>query len=107
MKQQHQDVLCGTGIEFMLMEIRSQLLIRGEKSFTTLIRQFQSTDVYDTKLIGKEEFKDAICYFKSFHLSDIQINKLFNHYMQKDKNALPYMNFVKAIAGPPNTKRVK
>lgn len=38
LKQLHEDKLCNSSIETITSEIRSKLLLRGEKSFTTLIR---------------------------------------------------------------------
>lgn len=49
----------------------------------------------------------ALGYFKCFHLSDTQLKKLFEHFMNKDTKMINYMNFTKAIAGPPNKNRVK
>lgn len=45
-------------------------------------------------------------YFKYFYLSDTQIKKLYEHFMNKDNKMINYINFTKAIAGPPNKNRV-
>lgn len=43
LKKKHEDKICNTSKETMIEEIRGKLVARGEKAFTTLIRQFQST----------------------------------------------------------------
>lgn len=83
------------------------MLPRGGKAFTALVRQFQSTDEFNSQMIDYEKFIMALGYFKQFHLSDTQIKKLYNHHMQKDNKQLNYMNFAKAIAGPPNKNKMK
>ena len=40
MKQMMQDKLCNSSPDVMVAEIRSKMFMRGEKSFTTMIRQF-------------------------------------------------------------------
>ena len=49
----------------------------------------------------------ALGYFKCFHLSDTQLKKLYEHFMNKDTKMINYMHFTMAIAGPPNKDRVK
>lgn len=66
----------------------------------------QSVDEYNTMEVDKEKFKMGISYMKAFHLSDSQVKRLFEHFMNKDTKKLNYMAFAKAIAGPPNQNRL-
>lgn len=82
------------------------MLPRGGKAFGALIRQFQSTDEGNSRLVDYEQFKVSIGYFKAFHLSDSQVKKLFNHYSESKGKKVNYMKLAKAIAGQPKKNRV-
>ena len=101
-----EDEICNSSIDIIVAEIRSKVLPRGDKAFTTLIFQFQSCDEFNTKEITKEQFLTALGYFKCFHLSDTQIKKLYEHFMIKSSKKINYISFTKAVAGPLNKSRV-
>lgn len=106
LKEQYEEQINHSSIEKILEEIRSIMLPRGGKAFGALIRQFQSTDEGNSRLVDYEQFKVSIGYFKAFHLSDSQVKKLFNHYSESKGKKVNYMKLAKAIAGQPKKNRV-
>lgn len=53
-KKKHEEEICKSSHESMIAEIRAKLTARGDKAFTTLIRQFQSTDFHNFKHINQD-----------------------------------------------------
>jgi nicotinic acid phosphoribosyltransferase len=106
LKKLHEDQINNSTPDAMMQEIKSKMIPRGAKAFTTLICQFQSVDEFYSKDIDYAAFETALGYFRNFHLSDTQLKKLFAH-QAKNTKMINYMNFAKDIAGPPNDKRIK
>lgn len=59
-----------------------------------------------TKKLSLEQFRDALGYFKAFHLSDHQLNSLFEHFASKETKLLNYNSFLKALSGEGNQDRI-
>merc|ERR1712032_1538187 len=92
LKKMHEDKVSNSTPEVLIEEVRSRIVSRGGKAFTTLICQFQSVDEFFSKDIDFENFKIALGYFKCFHLSDTQLKKLFEHFAKNSKT-INYVQF--------------
>lgn len=63
LKKLHEDKVNNSTPETMIQEIRSRLVPRGAKAFSTLISQFQCVDEFFSKDIDREKFIIALGYF--------------------------------------------
>ena len=91
--------------EIDLMKFINEIRNLGSTSLISLLKQFKLNDENGTKELELYEFTKALHEFET-ELSDNEIESIFNYFDKEKTGVINYVNFINAIRGPMNPKRV-
>lgn len=91
--------------EIDLMKFIKEIRSLGSTSLISLLRQFKLNDENGTKELEIYEFTKSLHEFET-ELSDNEIESIFNYFDKEKIGFINYVNFINAIRGPMNQKRV-
>ena len=91
--------------EIDLMKFIKEIRSLGSTSLIYLLRQCKLNDENDTKELEIYEFTKSLREFET-ELSDNEIESIFNYFDKEKIGFVNYVNFINAIRGPMNQKRV-
>ena len=91
--------------EINLIKFINEIKSLGSTSLISLLRQFKINDGNNTKELEIYEFTKALHEFET-ELSDNEIESVFNYFDKEKTGVINYPNFINAIRGPMNQKRI-
>ena len=91
--------------EQSLIKFINEIRKLGSTSLISLMRLFKLNDINNTKDLEFYEFSKSLHEFET-ELSDEEISNLFSYFDKDNTGAINYLNFINAIRGPMNQKRI-
>ena len=91
--------------EQSLIKFINEIRKLGSTSLISLMRLFKLNDINNTKDLEFYEFSKSLHEFET-ELSDEEISNLFSYFDKDNTGDLNYLNFINAIRGPMNQKRI-
>ena len=91
--------------ENALIKFINEIKNLGTTSLILLLKHFKLNDDNNSKEIELYEFSKALREFDT-ELSEGEISALFNYFDKEKTGVLNYVNFINAIRGPMNQKRI-
>ena len=91
--------------EIALVKFINEIRNLGTTCLITLLKQFKINDDNNSKEIDIYQFTKALQEFET-ELTDEEIGSLFNYFDKEKSGFVNYVNFVNAIRGPMNKRRV-
>ena len=91
--------------EQSLIKFINEIRKLGSTSLISLMRLFKLNDINNTKDLEFYEFSKSLHEFET-ELSDEEISNLFSYFDKDNTGVINYLNFINAIRGPMNQKRI-
>ena len=91
--------------EEALIKFINEIKSLGTTSLISLMRLFKLNDINNTKELELYEFSKSLHEFET-ELSEEEITNLFSYFDKDNTGLINYINFINAIRGPMNQKRV-
>ena len=91
--------------EQSLIKFINEIRKLGSTSLISLMRLFKLNDLNNTKDLEFYEFSKSLHEFET-ELSDEEISNLFSYFDKDNTGVINYLNFINAIRGPMNQKRI-
>ena len=91
--------------EQSLIKFINEIRKLGSTSLISLMRLFKLNDINNTKDLEFYEFSKSLHEFET-ELSDEEISNLFLYFDKDNTGVINYLNFINAIRGPMNQKRI-
>ena len=91
--------------EEALIKFINEIKSLGTTSLISLMRLFKLNDINNTKELELYEFSKSLHEFET-ELSEEEITNLFRYFDKDNTGLINYINFINAIRGPMNQKRV-
>ena len=91
--------------EQSLIKFINEIRKLGSTSLISLMRLFKLNDINNTKDLEFYEFSKSLHEFET-ELSDEEILNLFSYFDKDNTGVINYLNFINAIRGPMNQKRI-
>ena len=91
--------------EEALIKFINEIKSLGTTSLISLMRLFKLNDINNTKELELYEFSKSLHEFET-ELSEEEITNLFSYFDKDNTGLITYINFINAIRGPMNQKRV-
>ena len=91
--------------EANLMKFINEIRSLGTTSLISLFRQFKLNDENNSKELELYEFMKSFHEFET-ELNDDEITSIFNYFDKEKTGVINYVNFINAVRGPMNQKRV-
>ena len=91
--------------EQSLIKFINEIRKLGRTSLISLMRLFKLNDINNTKDLEFYEFSKSLHEFET-ELSDEEISNLFSYFDKDNTGVINYLNFINAIRGPMNQKRI-
>lgn len=91
--------------EQSLIKFINEIRKLGSTSLISLMRLFKLNDINNTKDLEFYEFSKSLHEFET-ELSDEEISNLFSYFDKDNTGEINYLNFINAIRGPMNQKRI-
>ena len=91
--------------EQSLIKFINEIRKLGSTSLISLMRLFKLNDINNTKDLEFYEFSKSLHEFET-ELSDEEISNLFSYFDKDNTGVINYFNFINAIRGPMNQKRI-
>ena len=91
--------------EQSLIKFINEIRKLGSTSLISLMRLFKLNDINNTKDLEFYEFSKSLHEFET-ELSDEEISNLFSYFDKDNTGLINYLNFINAIRGPMNQKRI-
>ncbi len=91
--------------EQALIKFIDEIKKLGTTSLISLMRLFKLNDINNTKDLEFYEFSKSLHEFET-ELSDEEISNLFSYFDKDNTGVINYLNFINAIRGPMNQKRI-
>ena len=91
--------------EEALIKFINEIKSLGTTSLISLMRLFKLNDINNTKELELNEFSKSLHEFET-ELSEEEITNLFSYFDKDNTGLINYINFINAIRGPMNQKRV-
>ena len=91
--------------EINLMKFINEIRNLGTTSLITLLKLFKLNDENNSREIDLYAFNKAFHEFET-ELSDEEISSVFNYFDKEKTGFINYVNFINAVRGPMNQKRV-
>ena len=91
--------------EEALIKFINEIKSLGTTSLISLMRLFKLNDINNTKELELYEFSKSLHEFET-ELSEEEITNLFSYFDKDNTGLINYINFINAIRGPMNKKRV-
>ena len=91
--------------EANLMKFINEIRSLGSTSLISLFKQFKLNDENNSKELELYEFMKSFHEFET-ELNDDEITSIFNYFDKEKTGVINYVNFINAVRGPMNQKRV-
>ena len=91
--------------EQSLIKFINEIRKLGSTSLISLMRLFKLNDINNTKDLEFYEFSKSLHEFET-ELSDEEISNFFSYFDKDNTGVINYLNFINAIRGPMNQKRI-
>ena len=91
--------------EQSLIKFINEIRKLGSTSLISLMRLFKLNDINNIKDLEFYEFSKSLHEFET-ELSDEEISNLFSYFDKDNTGVINYLNFINAIRGPMNQKRI-
>ena len=91
--------------EEALVKFINEVKNLGTTSLISLMRLFKLNDISNTKELELYEFSKSLHEFET-ELKEEEISNLFGYFDKENTGAINYINFINAIRGPMNQKRI-
>ena len=91
--------------EEALIKFINEIKSLGTTSLISLMRLFKLNDINNTKELELYEFSKSLHEFET-ELSEEEITNLFSYFDKDNTGLINYINFINAIRGPMNQKRI-
>ena len=91
--------------EEALIKFINEVKNLGTTSLISLMRLFKLNDISNTKELELYEFSKSLHEFET-ELKEEEISNLFGYFDKENTGAINYINFINAIRGPMNQKRI-